>query len=204
MAGTDKYNFQSVIKKGSLEGFTGNVDNKSSREWFRNAAYDVKSMSVPKFQRSATPFQNIENLSVNSIGKMYAFSYDPKWKEELPYYDIFPLVFPFAFKSDRMWGINMHYLPPGARCTLMDALYTTLNNDRYDKTTKLKISYEILNGAARFKLFKPCIHCYLFSHVKSPFMNINVNLWDYTILLPTARFKKKSQDYVWLMSQFSV
>ena len=134
---------------------------------------------------------------------MYCFSYDAKWKDVLPYWDKFPLIFPISFKTDRMLGINLHYLPPGMRAKLMDALYTTMNNDRYDKTTKLKISYEILNGAAQFKLFKPCVKCYLFNHVKSPFMNINVNMWDYTLLLPLARFQKKSQDYVWLQSMFN-
>ena len=200
----ESYNFQKIAKNATDAGFGGNVDTKAAREWYRNAAYDVKSMSVPKFQRSATPFQNIENLSPNSIGKMYCFSYDPKWKEELPYYDVFPLIFPFHFEKDRMLGINMHYLPPGMRAKLMDALYTTINNNKYDKTTKLRISYGILKGASQFKLFKPCIHCYLFDHVKSPFMNITPNLWDYTILLPLARFKKKSAEVVQMESLFKV
>jgi hypothetical protein len=199
-----KYNFQKIVNKGFEAGFDYSKNPKSAREWFREEAFKVREMPVPKFQRSATPFQNMENLSPNSIGKMYLFQYDPKWKEELPYYDTFPLIFPFSFESDRMLGINMHYLPYGARAKLMDALYTTLNNNYYNKSTKLKISYEILKGASQFKLFEPCIHCYLFSHVRSPFMYIKPELWDYTIFLPLARFKKKSQDYVWLQSQFSV
>lgn len=192
------YSFQKISKGAKLD--PKDFNSQSSREWFRNTALGVKGMSVNKFKDSASPFQNIENLSENSIGRMYTFTYDPKWKEELPYYDTFPLIFPFDFKKDRMLGLNMHYLPPGARARLMDALYTTISNDKYNKTTKLKINYEILKSASQFKLFKPCIHSYLFSHVRSPFMNINPTQWDYTLMLPLARFKKKSADYVWMES----
>jgi hypothetical protein len=192
-----KYNFQRIAAGQPTQG----LNTQQSREWFRDQAFNVRSMSVPGFQKDTTPFQNIENLSINSIGKMYCFTYDPKWKETLPYYDVFPLIFPFSLQGDRMTGMNMHYLPPGARARLMDALYTTLNNKKYDKTTQLKISYQILSGTSQFKMFKPTIHTYLFSHVMSPFMYITPNAWDYTLLLPLARFKKRSADVVWLESQ---
>jgi len=191
------YNFQNAAQGRS----TGkDLSSKQSREWFRDLAMGVKRINVPKFQKETTPFQNIENLSANSIGKMYHFTYDPKWKDKLPYYDTFPLVFPFDFKGDRMLGINMHYLSPYLRARLMDALYTTLNNEKYDKTTKLQVSYGILKSSFRFAAFRPCIHCYLFDHVRSPFMYITPDMWDYTLMLPTARFQKHSADYVWLQS----
>jgi len=196
-----KYNFQKM-KEGLP--FDQRDQAQQSREWFRNTALNIKSMSQPAFQRDATPFQNIENLSINSIGKMYCFTYDPKWKEKLPYYDVFPLIFPIDFKSDRMLGLNMHYLPPGLRARLMDALYTTSTNDKLNKTTKLQINYEILKSASQFKYFKPCVHSYLFDHVRSPFMYIQPVAWDYTLFLPLARFKKKSQEQVWLESQLKV
>jgi len=196
------YNFQKVAK--NLPFDKKKAGPEQSREWFRNLAYNIKKTSVPQFQRSATPFQNIENLSPNSIGKMYCFTYDPKWKEKLPYYDVFPLIFPIDFKSDRMLGINLHYLAPGLRARLMDALYTTINNDKYNKTTKLKINYDILKAASQFKYFKPCIKTYLFDHVQSPFMYIQPEAWDYTLFLPLERFKKKDKNFVWLQSSLMV
>lgn len=197
MPNNNRFNFQKM-SKGMPNDAAGST--QKSREWFRNTALNVKGMSIPKFQKEAAPFQNIENLSINSIGKMYCFTYDPKWKEQLPYYDVFPLIFPFSFESDRMMGLNMHYLPPGLRARLIDALYTTISNDKMNKTTQLKINYEILKGAAQFKYFKPCIKTYLFDHVRSPFMYVSPVSWDYTLMLPLSRFKKKSQDYVWLQS----
>lgn len=199
MADSKRFTFEKIAK-----GLPFDKNTNASREWFRNTALNIRKMSVPEFQRNARPFQNIENLSVNSIGKMYSFTYDPKWKAVLPYYDTFPLIFPIDFQKDRMHGINMHYLPPGLRARLMDALYTTISNDKYDKTTKLKISYGILKSSSQFKYFKPCFKTYLFDHVRSPFMNINPEAWDYTLFLPLARFNKKSQEYVWMESMLKV
>jgi hypothetical protein len=193
-----EYNFQKMAKREIIKPF--DLNSKTSREWFRNTALNVKKMGVKEFQKSATPFQVMENLSLKSIGKMYSFVYDPKWKEQLPYYDTFPLVFPFDFKDDRMLGINMHYLPPGARATLMNALYNTLTIGEKNTNTALKINYQILKGASQFKYFKPCIKSYLFSHVRSPYQNISPQLWDYTLMLPLARFQKQSADAIWLDS----
>ena len=51
-------------------------------------------------------------------GKLYMFLYDPKHKETLPYYDMFPLVFPFSKDSTGFTGLNMHYLPYQMRIML--------------------------------------------------------------------------------------
>ena len=39
-------------------------------------------------------------------GKMYVFFYDPKTKATLPYYDRFPLVFPFSRTEDGFIGLD--------------------------------------------------------------------------------------------------
>ena len=182
----------------------GAVTPQQSREWFRDMARNVKSMSVPAFQKNTTPFQNVENLSENSVGRMYFFQYDPKTKNEMDYYDTFPLVFPielpFPGSEPGFLVINLHYISPVLRARLMDALYTTINNNKLNKTTKLQINYGILKSASQFKYFKPCVKHYLFSHVQSSFINQNPAVWDYALLLPAERFKKKSKEYVWMNS----
>jgi len=130
-------------------------------------------------------------------GDMVMFIYDPKTKEKLPYYDTFPLVFPISLKEDGFLGINLHYLPPYHRALLMDELYTTLNNQAMDATTRLRINYEILKGAAQFKAFKPCIKRYLTSHIRSVKINVHPSQWDMVLTLPLARFVKADQLRVW-------
>ena len=202
------YKFETLAKKGKLEGINLNKDAKDARDWFRNQALNLKYANPKQFQKNATAFQNMENLSPNSVGKMYFFCYDPKLKATLPYYDVFPLVYPLAVpypgKESGFLGINLHYLSPFLRAKLMDALYQTLNNTKYNNTTKLIIDYQILNGAAQYKYFKPCVKHYLFSHVRSPFQYVPPETWDYVSLLPMARFQKKSQEFVWMASMLKV
>lgn len=197
MPADSKYDFQKVAERGKMQGIDFKTDPDKAREWFRQEALKLKNVSAPKVKRSAGPFANVENLSQNSIGRMYFFQYDPIHKLTLPYYDTYPLVFPFTIEADRMRGINMHYLPPFLRAKLMDALYSTANNSKYDKTMKLQITYQLLKSAIQFRYFKPCIHEYVFSHVQGPFMNINPKNWDHVLMLPLARFKKATQETVW-------
>ena len=82
-------------------------------------------------------------------------------KEELPYYDRFPLVFPFkrgftrqrAIESGSFLGLNLHYLHPRLRARLMDALYTISLDKKFDEDTRIRLSYEILNKARKFRFF---------------------------------------------------
>ena len=122
------------------------------------------------------------------LGGMYMMLYDAKTKAKLPYYDKMPLIFPYRRVPGGFMGLNMHYLPLQLRAKLMDALYDTANNTSYDETTRLKISYKILDKAAKYKAFQPCLKRYLNSQVQSKFMYIYPSEWDIALFLPTERF----------------
>jgi hypothetical protein len=127
---------------------------------------------------------------------MYLFNYDAKHKDTLPYFDRFPLVFPFKKVKGGFYGINLHYLPLQYRARLMDALYDVTNNNRYDETTRLRISYDILNQASRFRYFKPCVKHYLTSQLRSRFLYIYPSEWDIALFLPLERFQGASKATV--------
>jgi hypothetical protein len=193
------YIFQQLAKKGKAEGIDDTIRQKDTRTWFREQAKKVTYVNKNKMM--ADKENTTANINVSDIGKMMMFFYDPKHKATLPYYDTFPLIFPISFTNDGFIGINLHYLPPILRAKLMDALYNTINNRKYDATTKLNISYDILNSASKYKYFKPCVKQYLWEHVRSKFLNIEVRMWDAALMLPTERFKKKSKEYVFNESQ---
>ena len=138
----------------------------------------------------------VGSISATDIGKMFMFFYDPKGKATLPYYDIFPMIFPIGFQEGGFLGINLHYLPPYLRAKLMDALYSTASNDKYDNTTKLKISYEMLNRASKFGAFSPCVKKYLWDHVQSNFLYVEPSSWDTALMLPLERFQKATKTKV--------
>lgn len=155
-----------------------------SREWFRDRARAVASMNERKLIS-----QNVElQRRIPMPGYMYMFAYDPKYKDTLPYYDRFPLVFPFSLHRDGFTGINMHYLPHLLRARLMDALYNLSSNSNFDVNTKLRMSYNILNSSSRYRLFAPCVKRYLYSHLQTKFLLVPSNEWDIALFLPLERF----------------
>lgn len=177
----------------------------NSQTWLREQLQNFNNVSNPQaLLRNSSNQKENRLVSKLMIGRMYLFYYDPKTKEELPYYDRFPLIFPFNRVDDGFYGINMHYLPHVLRARLMDNLYNLANNTKNDDTTRLRLSYEILNASSRYKYFKPCVKHYLNSHVRSRFLWIPADQWKTALFLPLERFAKASKNKVWQDSRRSV
>jgi hypothetical protein len=192
------YIFQQLSQRGKADG-VDQSDVADAREWFRDAAQQIRSVNR---RRMMNDKQNIKTVLDNKcIGKMYTFFYDPKHKDVLPYYDMFPLIFLVDFRENGFLGINLHYLPPVLRAKLMDSLYQTINNTKYDDTTKLRISYQILASASKYRWFKPCLKHYLWDHVQGNYLNIEPTNWDSALMLPTEQFRKATKDKVWRESR---
>jgi hypothetical protein len=189
--------FDEIITKGVRSGQIP-ARTKAARDWFRETAGKIGRVNEREFMMG-----DRDRLSQRSpiIGQMYMFYYDPKHKATLPYYDKFPLIFPFKKAEGGFMGLNLHYLPPQLRAKLMDGLYEYANNTRYDESTKLKMNYELLTKVADLKYFSPCVKRYLTSHVRSKFMYIYPSEWDIALMLPTARFEKATKAQVWADSK---
>jgi hypothetical protein len=164
--------------------------NRDSRQWFREKAQAVTAVN-PRAVLGKLKQRSVTRMKAQDIGRMFMYFYDPKHKETLPYYDQFPVIFVIETYPDGFLGINLHYLPPIYRAKLMDALYQTINNTKYDETTKLRINYRILGASARMRWFKPCVKRYLYNHVKTNMVEVPVTEWDYCAMLPLERFKKQ-------------
>jgi hypothetical protein len=157
---------------------------KTSAEWFKNTMLDlnkrIRASQGQVFTKDATP----------EIGQMYMFLYDPKYKAVLPYYDMYPLVFPIEFYGDGFLGINLHYLPPLARAQLMTNLKTLATDKKLSDNARLNISYEVLRASAiRFQGYENCIKRYLFAHVRSSFHQVSPLDWDKAVILPLQRWQ---------------
>ena len=173
---------------------------RAAGDWFRSIVNRTKgqfSDETPK-----TILSRSDSLVSKSVlGKMYFYSYDPKWKNELPWYDTFPLVFPIERYPDGFLGLNFHYLAPKHRAILMDQLKMFANNKSYDETTKLKLTYNMLKGFTKIKRAKPTVHRYLSSKVKSKYVLVNADEWEVALFLPVERFRKASKKKVWAHSK---
>mgnify|MGYP001376837197 FL=1 len=172
---------------------------KAAGDWFRSIVNRTKgAFSSETPQKILTRSEQLESKSV--LGKMYFYSYDPKHKDKLPWYDTFPLVFPIERYNDGFLGLNFHYLAPKDRAILMDQLKMYANNKKYDETTKLKLTYNMLKGFTKIKRAKPTIHRYLTSKIKSKFVLVNADEWEVALFLPVERFRKASKKEVWAHS----
>ena len=187
------YIFQTLANRGRKSG----INNDFSREsisWFREAAQTVTSVSAPRLMNDK---QNVRaSLSPQNIGQMFMYFYDPKTKDTLPYYDKFPLIILVDFADGGFYGLNLHYLPPMLRARLMDSLYNLKNNNKYDDSTRLKISYRLLSGISKYKYYAPCFKRYLSDHVQGQFLYVQTENWDKALMLPTERFAKASKSKV--------
>lgn len=188
--------FDKIITQGVRAGQIPARTDKA-RNWYRETAGDYGRVN----ERRLVSGNPTRAVTVIKPGEMYMFMYDPKYKDTLPYYDRFPLIFPFKVEHDRFWGINLHYLPHRQRAVLMDALYDTANNTRYDESTKLLISYKLLQSTSKLRFFKPCVKQYLYSQLNSKFLYVYPSEWDIALFLPLERFSKAPASRVWFQSK---
>lgn len=179
------------VRKGLTSPVASRQAQQASLDWFfRTIKQSRTDYKAGSFSSSDHPW----------IGGMFHFIYDPKHKATLKYYDTFPLVIPIGLYPDGFLGLNLHYLPPIMRAKLLDVLiekYKRSSNAR----TYMAVSYEILKAAEDHKLFKPCIHRYLTSHMRSSAVMVTPDLWEEVAFLPTWRFEGASHREVWAESK---
>jgi len=165
---------------------------EKATSWYRK--------TVLNFASGITGEQLIRGQKLSNVvmpGYMYLFLYDPKYKAVLPHYDTVPLVLPFRMTEDGFVGINIHYLPYGARFKLLGELKSLAVDKRISENTKIKISWQILNSSSRFSSATACVKRYLNSQLRSRFLKINYEDWETAAALPVAKFKNNSMGKVW-------
>ena len=184
--------------------FISNIKAKSKKaiEWFKKIVQDTQRSAFPA-TTGRKEIMTDRNIGIRSgkpiIGKMYLFQYSAKWKDILPYWDMWPLIFPFDYAKDGFYGINLHYLAPNHRTALMIRLIKAQGGGgNMNENFKLKLSYDIIT---KYKPALPCIKRYLFSHVQGKGLyGISGEDWSYAAALPLQKFQKESAKYVWQQS----
>lgn len=83
-------------------------------EWFEAG---IKSKTTNEAKLTRTRFQP---------GKIYVFKYDPKYKEELPWFDQNPVVLAIEQVNNNDLGINLNLLPVPFKEKLLDELFTKM------------------------------------------------------------------------------
>lgn len=210
--------FDELITKGVRSGQIP-ARTQQARDWYRDVASQQDPKASARIVQPGNPAKAAEtgfqgqtpaffnnsprgNITTQtqtsritnfvSIGSMYMFNYDAKHKDTLPYWDARPLIFPFKTVPGGFYGINLHYLPLGARAALMDELYKLTNNTRFDESTVIAANYQLLMSSARTRVIKECVKHYLTGQVRSSFTYIYPSEWDIALFLPTVKWQKGS------------
>jgi hypothetical protein len=173
-------------------------NNEKSLNWFRN--YVGKS-----FNKIGTGVMFRDRSlwgSAPQMGKLQFFEYDALHKEDLPVWDRYPLIFPFAAYTSKegkaiFLGLNMHYLPPALRMVAFKALLKLRSEKRYRKNTRLEMEWSTLKAMSESKYFAHAVHAYRMDHVKSVFVEIPSVSWELALFLPLARFQKGGKAVAW-------
>ena len=179
--------------KSSIKTAKAGAKARAAGDWFREK---VKQASASARMRAVTPTQLLKRQEATDteLGQMLFYKYDPKFAKKLPYWDMYPLVFPFEKAKGGFYGLNLHYIQQRDREVLMDDLSDYATNNKYDATTRLKITYDLLKGFGRAV---PCVKRYLGSHVQSNTVRINADEWEIAIFQPVERFQKEKKSVVW-------
>lgn len=127
-------------------------------------------------------------------GKLYAYIYDAKHKDTLPYWDKYPLIIYLGIgKHNLMYGLNLHYVPPKARQEFLEELLkqyastTTITN-----STKLKIDWSKVKG---FQGADKMIKAYIPANIKGTIVEIKPSDWANVVMMPLQSFQSKGKRY---------
>lgn len=150
---------------------------------FKNIVEKIKKVSEDSSVQSSKP----------KIGQLYTYLYNPKTKDKLPYYDIVPLVIPVQYTENGFYGLNFHYLSLPERNKLLNII---LPFSQKSETLKKKSSYAKLVSLAS-GIWSPCCKRYLWSHIRTKFVNIPQEDWYEIIKMPVISFQKATTKEVY-------
>ena len=165
------------------------IQTYSSKElfdWLLGKAKSANSM------RSNLINATQQQTSSTIMGKMYFFRYDAKTKDKLPRWDKYPLVFPIERYNDGFLGLNVHYLTPGERRSFLNQLMNYATAKNLTEKSRLRLTYDLIASTKKINsMARPCIKRYLYSHVRSKFVEIPATEWDRVVQLPLEVFVTK-------------
>ena len=181
---------QDAVRTGTV-----GAEVKRSARWFQDKIKGLKgtlrnqfsSTNAPKFYREAENKIDRKVLKLRAnFGDLFAYYYDPKHRQTLPYYDSFPLVMLIKAEKETFLGLNFHYLPPKLRAILLDRVSAKIGDTipKWDKLVKIP-------------QIEPCVKRYRFDHIMRKVIPIKEDEQEIAIFLPLERFRKASKSKVW-------
>ena len=148
-----------------------------SREWYRTEVFGAKTIQYEddagklireeQVDEQGDALQRDKNLMrvYPRIFSLMLYGYKAKYREELPYYDKYPLAFVLDVNPKSFFAMNLHYYTPSQRIGIVQSLAEN-KIPRFEKGT----------------------HKYLLSEVKTPYLHLAEQEWETICMLPLEEF----------------
>ena len=154
---------------------------RKSVDWYRkNVAELSNRVTAAALMRSG------KLNGIPSKGRLNFFFYDPKYKQVLPLYDRFPLVLPLETIPGGFMGLNFHYIRPVQRVSLLNNLQRFATGGM-KPSTRIDATYDGIKGV---RITKNMIKKYLYGHVRSSFLRVDLDEAALAVMLPVQQFRK--------------
>ena len=138
-------------------------------------------------------------------GRMVFYAYDPKTKDDLDFWDDFPVVIILHPKPRGFLGLNLHYLPPQVRATFLNALLKYVDDPNWSAynnySALIEVTYPLLKFTKKLSKYRPCIKRYLYKHIVSDIAFIQSAEWKTVPFFPLDSFQGASREEVWRLAR---
>ena len=157
--------------KTIFESIQQDIGGKSrSRDWYRQKIYQKSPANIITDERSDEIGDELKrdvNLTTTfpRLFNLMFYQYEAKTRQDLPFYDKYPLAFVLETDNRSFFAVNLHYYSPEERMGLVASLAE-------DKIPK----------------FRKGAHKYLLSEVRSPYLILAQPEWQTMCLLPVEEF----------------
>ena len=187
---------EGLLDKVSSAVRTGKIGQevRRSARWFHDKVRGLKgelrnrfsSTNAAKFYRESEKINPLVFRKRVSLGDLFCYYYNPKYRHVLPYYDMFPMIMLIGAEKDTFLGINFHYLAPKFRAILLDRVTA-------------KVGGGLINWKkiSKIREIAPTVKRYRFDHIMKKVVPIEENEQEIAIFLPTEKFKKAGKAQVW-------
>jgi hypothetical protein len=169
--------------------------HRRSIDWFKTKINSLGGNS-PSAKTDLLKTTKEKQSNIVLPGTLVMYGYDPKTKDTLEYYDKFPCVLVTSLTEQGWVGLNIHYLAYAMRARIFDKLWMIAKDVRNTKQQVLRMNWKLLGNVSKFPEARPAVKQYLYSHLTTRILKVDIEDWKTAMFLPVDSFAKKSQGYV--------
>lgn len=179
--------------------------NKMSLQSDNTVRWLADKMSIIQSEMRQTDFLDkkapLRRNTLVKEGQMVMFGYNPATKQELMFWDEFPIVVVIKSYRTGFLGLNLHYLPYPQRAAFLNNLrfYTTdprwINNN--NNNAEFFLTYKMAKNSTKLTDYVFCIKKYKFNNMLTRAVVIDPVEWLSVPFFPLDKFKGMGRKAVW-------